>query len=168
MAKSLEQKISRLLKEALGKAAPPDLIEQCAPELLSSLKAGARMPLVADLIVSKVVKLALDPKKDCRWAVELIFDRTEGRAPIAAEDDRMDVVEDKLDGISNEHLNAIAEKFTRSAPLGADRAEPPTEDNAPGLADSASVGVSADGLGHSEVSDGELTLAAGNQESGDS
>ena len=55
-------------------------MKEVAPELLEQLKAGMAVPTIADLLVQKIVRLALDKKKSNQWAVELVMDRIEGKA----------------------------------------------------------------------------------------
>ena len=118
MAKSNTERTQLLgiIKKMLGERASMELLKEVAPDIIPELKNGTPVPVVAELLVNKVVRLALDPKKSNQWAVELIFDRVEGKAvqgrPIR-EDGR--VLEDRLDEVTATHLNSIAAKFAKQA-----------------------------------------------------
>lgn len=118
MAKTpaLRVKIAETLKRVLGEHATYELVKEVAPELLEELAVGKIAPSVADLLVRKVVRLALDKEKSNQWAVELIFDRVEGKS-VAGQPIREDgrIVEDRLDDLTREHLNSIAAQFAQRA-----------------------------------------------------
>lgn len=113
MAKSAKARLSEHIRHLLSGHASPRLLEKVAPELLQELKPGMKMPQVSELLAQKVLDLALDPCKANQWAVEMVFDRSEGRSvqgiPLR-EDGR--VTEDKLNEYTTHHLNALANKFT--------------------------------------------------------
>lgn len=130
--KKLTKRLTSIIKDMLGERASISLIKEIDPELLKELQSGKPAPLVAELLAKKVIKLALDPKKSNQWAVELIFDRLEGRAAQGApmrEDGRN--IERRLDDLSTEHLNSVAADFAkatreRAAEKTADEADGPT------------------------------------------
>lgn len=116
MAASARTRLSDALREMLGQKASVQLVKEVAPELMNQLTAGKSLPTIAELLVKKVVGMALDPKRQCQWAVELIFDRMEGKAVQGAavrEDAR--ITEEKLDDLTAEHLNSIAAEFSKDA-----------------------------------------------------
>jgi uncharacterized membrane-anchored protein YjiN (DUF445 family) len=121
---TLRTKVTEMLKRMLGERATYELVSEVAPELLAELTANKNVPTVADLLIRKVIRLALDKDKGNQWAVELIFDRVEGKS-VAGEPVRQDsrVVEDRLDDITREHLNSIAAQFAKRAKdeLGGDK-----------------------------------------------
>lgn len=114
---NLRRKLTHLMKEMLGKNATAELMKEVAPEMLEQLRPNDTLPTIADLLVGKIVKLALDPKKSNQWAVEIIYDRVEGRA-IQGEPPREDgrVHEERLRDIGRTQLNAIAAQFTQDEP----------------------------------------------------
>jgi hypothetical protein len=112
----LKIKLAETLKELLGQIASAKLLAEVDPELLKELTAGKTAPTIAELVVKKVIRLALDPKTQCQWAIELIFERVEGKAVQGSplrEDGRM--IEDRLDDITREHLNSLAATFAKQA-----------------------------------------------------
>lgn len=114
---NLKRKLTQLMKEMLGKNATAELMREIAPEMLAELRPDDTVPTIAQLLVGKIVRLALDPKKSNQWAVEIIWDRVEGRA-IQGEPPRDDgrAHEEKLRDIDRAHLNAIAAQFTADEP----------------------------------------------------
>ncbi|MCC7147127.1 MAG: hypothetical protein IT443_11835 [Phycisphaeraceae bacterium] len=108
------RKLSQLLADALGQKASSELLSQC-PDLLKQIQAGQEIPTIAELLVAKVVQLALDPAKQNQWAVEMIFDRVEGK-PVAgiAPDDQGRPIEDRLDDITGQYINELADRFVRA------------------------------------------------------
>ncbi len=112
--KSDKARLTEIIKQMLGERVTIKLLEEIDPELLKELQAGKAVPTVADMLAKKVIRLALDPQKSNQWAVELIFDRLEGKAPKGTpmrEDGR--VIEERLDAITTEHLNSLAAQFAR-------------------------------------------------------
>lgn len=112
MAKKKTAKVllSERLEAYLGQKASRELIEEVDKELLKELTPGAPMPKIADMIVHRLVKSALSGKE---WALQAVYDRMEGKAPIGvqAKDDGR-ALEDKLDGITTQHLNTLASSVT--------------------------------------------------------
>ena len=128
-------RLANTLKSMLGERASMEMLKECAPELLKALGPGKNVPTVAELLAQKVIALALDPKKSNQWAVELIFDRVEGKAVKGAEVmEAYRDVEDKLDELTTEHLNSIAAKFAKNAPAELGGGEYKAEDRAAGSA----------------------------------
>jgi hypothetical protein len=142
MAESKKKETKRarlnvLLKDLLGQRATVKLLKEVEPDLLREMSAGAKAPTMAELLVKKVVKLALDPEKPNQWAVELIFDRVEGKPVGGApptDDGRQ--IEERLDDVTTQHLNAIASQFSRRTPgeLAGGDGEPAAEAGADGPA----------------------------------
>lgn len=126
------RRVGVLLRQYLGQSAPAELIAECAPELARRIQAGRRAPAVADLLVNKLVRFALDPKKANEWACKLILEYNEGRAPVGLldTDDGRDL-ERSLQAIDAEHLNAIAEAVRKAAATATPN--PAATDLAPGL-----------------------------------
>ena len=114
--KSRKAQLAETLKRVLGQRATVELLKQCDPKMLADMSVGKQFPTVAELLVNKVVRLALDPNKSHQWAVELIFDRVEGkpvRGEMVRSEDRG--IEDKLDAVTTEHLNRLAAQFAEDA-----------------------------------------------------
>lgn len=113
MAQSeLKVKLTEHIKSLLGQRATGELLKEVDPALLAEMQADAEMPTLAALVAKKVIRLALDPQKSHQWAVELIMDRTEGRAVQGAppkEDGR--IIQEKLDNLTREHINSLTTKF---------------------------------------------------------
>lgn len=158
MAKSDRQMLSGILKKMLGERASSELLKQCDPELAKQLTPGMELPTVADLVAKKIIKLALDPEKAYQWAVEILFDRMEGKAaqgvPIKA-DSR--VLENKLNDITTQHLNSIAVEFAKeSAGQLADQREVTDESDGPAA---KLLDLSNDGAGDPEEPPREPVMA---------
>jgi hypothetical protein len=119
--------LSSVLRRLLGERATIELIEECDPEFLKAAKAGMAMPTLAEMLVKKLVRLALDPKKPNQWAFELIYDRLEGKAVQGAPpSDSGRKVNDQLDAVTTEHLNSLASAFSnRPVTVGAGADAPP-------------------------------------------
>ena len=130
-SKELKAALSSRLKSVLGESATLELLREVDPSLAAGLKAGTPMPTLADLVVRKVTRLAMDPNASNQWAVEMVWDRIEGKAvqgEIPTDSGRQ--IEERLDTISRDHLNAIAADIARareSAAADADvRSDGPT------------------------------------------
>lgn len=109
--------LTAALRRLLGERASAKLLKECDPDLLAQLTAGAQAPTVGDLLVKKVLKLALDPDKSNQWAVELVYERMEGKpAPGLAIKADGRKIEERLDDITTEHLNSLAAGFARKEP----------------------------------------------------
>ena len=157
MAKKSAVNITESLKAFLGKTVTTDLLREVDPELMKELRAGVEAPRVVDLIVRNVVKLALDPKKPSRWAIELIMDRVEGRPATAekqADDGRR--IEEKLDDIGREHLDGLAKQFAKDA--AAELASPDIEED-PDRRGAEAAEVPRDRPDHPKEAQGKPSLA---------
>ena len=110
--KSPKTRLSEHIRHLLSGYATPEIMREVAPELLSKLKPGMSMPLLSELLAQKVISLALDKDRPNQWAIEMVFDRSEGKSvqgiPLR-EDGR--VTEGKLDEYTIHHLNAISAGF---------------------------------------------------------
>lgn len=159
--KSLRADLNAKLKAALGHTATVELLKVVNPKLLEQLRAGVQMPRVADLLVDKIIKLALDPAKANQWAVELVWDRSEGRAVAgqAPENDGRKI-EDRLNVISKEHLNAIATQFSTEKWQKAEEENrnQATADPAPGLPPGL-LDLPSHGAGSTQALGGQSSMA---------
>lgn len=112
--KSLKHELAARLKAALGAIATKKLVEEVAPELLDKLKPGDDMPAVAELLVDKIVKLAIERDKANQWAVELVWNYIEGRpVPGTAKREDSRLIDERLDQTTAAHLNGIAAAVSR-------------------------------------------------------
>lgn len=160
MAKASERKkLSTLLRELLGKRAPMDLLKEIDPDLVTQMEAGVPAPTLAELVAKKVVRLALDPQKQSQWAVELVFDRTEGKAVqgAAMKDDGRDT-EKRLSDLTTEHLNSLAATYAKSAKPRRPEAEPQAEASGPA---SKLLDLRKDGPADSQEAGGQPPVASG-------
>jgi hypothetical protein len=167
MAKSnaLRAKLVDTMKVMLGERATVKLLNEIDPGLIASIRAGTPVPTLAELLVDKVIKLALDPKRANQWAVELIFDRVEGKSvkgQAIREDGRQ--IEERLDEITTEHLNSLAAQFAKNEP-GELVERRNIEDRTPGPA-SKLLDLHKDRAAGSQDIRGELVVAAGASEEG--
>lgn len=110
-------KLSDLLRQMLGTTASPEMLAHADKDgmLLKRMQQGDSLPTLSRLLAQKVIRLALDPDKAYQWAVELCFDRTEGK-PVAAEQvkERRKVL-DRLDDITAKQIDAITDKYDDDA-----------------------------------------------------
>jgi hypothetical protein len=156
------------LRELLGKQATKKLLQEVAPEVLAGLSAGSKLPTLAALIAKKVVQLALDPKRDNQWAVELIWDRVEGKAVQGAPvSDGGRRIHEHLDSITRDHLNALTGAIARSAKAAEAerRAGAETASGPPGPP-AGRVDLPADGAEGPEVDPGESPVEEGTEGQG--
>lgn len=109
MAKNKEKaQLNARLEALLGKTATRQLMEDAGIDL-TEYNAGTPLPKIADLVVYEVVKMALKGKE---WAIQLAYDRTEGKTPTGQqtkEDGR--ILEERLDTVTQAHINALAESI---------------------------------------------------------
>lgn len=164
--KKLRQKLSDLIRQMLGERASIKLLKEIDEDLVKELAAGKTVPTIAELLTQKIIKHALDPKEKNQWAIELILDRVEGKPGLgvaARPEDR--VIEEQLDAITTEHLNAIASKYAKRK--ASDELAGPTgiEDTAAGPA-ARLLDLSKDGPAGAQEVEGEPELAAGVAEAG--
>lgn len=106
MAKdSKKAKLSAMLKELLNK---PVSIANMSPEEIASLAEGYHTFNNGEALAAKIMQLATMGRE---WAVQVVLERTEGRAVQGAKEDGTDrSTEEKLDDITMKHLNAIAKR----------------------------------------------------------
>jgi len=156
--KSARARLSEHIRHLLGSNATVKLLRVVAPEVLDELKPGMKMPQVSELLAEKVVQLALDPSKSNQWAVEMVFDRSEGRVvqgiPLR-EDGR--VTEDRLNEYTTHHLNALAASFTTRSE-SEDEANPPHEDPTTGR-DPALLDLPSNRVSGTQADNGEPAVA---------
>ena len=119
------------LKNVLGEKATAKLVEACRPDQLEKLKPGQDLPTVAELLVDKIVRFALDKDKANQWAVDLVFGYIEGR-PVQGLPKRDDGrhLEDHLNDITRQHLNSLAATIDGNGPAVPTASA--TEDPTPG------------------------------------
>lgn len=116
LVKAAEQKLADLLRRELAKRAD---ISDLPQDGINALAEGYAAPSKAEVLVAKVVRLACDPAKTHEFAIELIFDRLEGRPPVS-QPDSLDplAAEERLSDVTQQHLNDLAKGLLRSAPAG--------------------------------------------------
>ena len=147
--KESESQLNARLEAMLGQFATRKLIEE-SNFSLEELEPNAPAPKIADLIVHEVVKLALKGKE---WAIQLVYDRVEGKAPQGQpvkEDGR--ILEDRLDAVAKSHLNSFSE-----AVIQHQESEPENEPYRPPPA--PSVDLPEDGAGDSEGTESQPVVA---------
>ena len=122
--KRRDTKLSKWLRELLGKNAPIEFQDQA--ELLS----GEPGKTNAEIIAEAVVAAAREGKQ---WAIELVHDRTEGKPVQAIKPDDGDrSVEERINDVTVQHLNDLAAKLGNAgdpppAPVGADSVAEPDD-----------------------------------------
>jgi hypothetical protein len=114
MAKTAKQKLGDYLKQMIGKPAPVDMLDGWQ-DIINEMAEGKQAPAIAELIAMKVLKAAVDPNRPNQWAVELVFDRVDGKAIQQASGESRDVIEERLDDISRQHLNDLAALSTATS-----------------------------------------------------
>lgn len=121
------------LKKVLGETATKELLQACQPKQLEKLKPGQDFPMVAELLVDKIVIFALDTSAANQWAVELVWSYIEGR-PVQGLPKRDDGrhIEEHLNDITRQHINSLAATIDGNRP--AVPAAPEAEDRTPGPA----------------------------------
>lgn len=115
----LKEKPSDAIKRILGERVSVEFL-QLYPDMVDAMADGEPAPTWNDLITRKVVAAAADPKKVNQWAIEMIFERVEGRA-VQAEpaSDGGRAIEERLDDITQRHLNDLAAQFVEAGGLAA-------------------------------------------------
>jgi hypothetical protein len=99
--KRRDAKLSRWLKEILGRSAPIDV--QSIDELAEGNPGKTNAEVLAEIVVREAVV-----NKE-RWAIELIADRTEGKPVSAAKDEGGDrTTEERIADVTVAHLNDLA------------------------------------------------------------
>lgn len=98
--KRKDTKVSRWLKRRLADPAPIEFQD------IDAMAGGAPQKLVGEVIAENVTREAM---KGERWAIELTFDRSEGKPIQAVKDDASDrSVEERLEDVTRHHLNQLA------------------------------------------------------------
>jgi hypothetical protein len=118
----LVEKPSDALKRILGERVSVEFL-QLYPEMVDAMAEGEPAPTWNDLITRKIVAAAADPKKTNQWAIEMILERVEGRA-VQGEpaSDGGRAIEERLDDITQRHLNDLAAQFVESGGLASSAA----------------------------------------------
>jgi hypothetical protein len=151
----VDVKLTQLIKRELGKKA--SINEDLTQEQIDAVAQGHRIPTKAEVLVAKLVRMAIDPNKSNQAAVEMVFDRVEGR-PIQAPppDTGSREVEERLDDLTKQHLNDLAGAFQRGDKKPSDLTEQPAS-SGPIAATVRAAGPAArlldlpqDGPGHSQ------------------
>jgi AcrR family transcriptional regulator len=106
--------LNALLRQMLGEAADIKLLEKFPnkKELIDAMAEGNAAPKVREMLVRKIVALAVDPTKprENRWASELVWDRMEGKAAQADRPtDDGSAVEARLAESTRAHLEELAQ-----------------------------------------------------------
>lgn len=116
-ASSAEKRLTELIKAQLQKQAD---VEDLPPDLQAAMADGNRQPNYGELLVHKVVKLAVSPGKIHQFAIELIFDRVEGKSvqSVPVNDTATEATEERLRDITRQHLNDIAGQFVAAERAG--------------------------------------------------
>ncbi len=108
VTKKQKRGLSETLKDMLGKPAPVELVDQISADLRDRIAEGGPIPSYEELIVARCLQIALGPKP-CQWAMELVWDRVEGK-PFKNEnvDKSRNQWEKKMDDVTAAQLNNIA------------------------------------------------------------
>ena len=97
--------LSKLLKDLLGK---PVSIKNLSAAEISELVEGFQVMSNGEALAEKLMQLATLGKE---WAIQIVLERTEGRAVQAAKEDGSDkTTEERLDYITTQHLNSLAKR----------------------------------------------------------
>lgn len=114
MAKTAKQKLGDHLKQLIGQPAPVEMLDGWQ-DIINEMAEGRQAPQIAELIAMKVLKAAVDPNRPNQWAVELVFDRVDGKAIQQTAGEGRDEIEERLNDISRQHLNDLAALSTATA-----------------------------------------------------
>ena len=115
MAKrTAKQRLGDHLKQMIGQPAPVDMLDGWQ-DIINEMAEGRQAPQIAELIAMKVLKAAVDPNRPNQWAVELVFDRVDGKAIQQTAGEGRDEIEERLNDISRQHLNDLAALSTVEA-----------------------------------------------------
>ncbi len=114
MSKRIKKRISDALKELVGSPAPVEMLD-AYPELVEQMAEGEPAPTIGRVIALKVLRYAMDGTRPNQWAVELVFDRVEGKAIQQQAGDGREHIEERLDDISRKHLDDLAAVAATSA-----------------------------------------------------
>lgn len=130
--KTSSVKLVETLKGFLGSKCPVEWMDE---EMTLWVADGNPSPSLGEALVRKVVKLASDPNKANRWAMELVFDRVCGKsvqsaAPRVPGRD----IEDDLDRIGVEHLSRLTSQFVQGEKASGVAATSEAKDEASGPA----------------------------------
>ncbi len=102
-----------LLKDQLGRPVSVELLEESYPEIVNAMASGQPAPQVAQVLAAKIIKLAIKGDEKNQWAIEMIYDRVVGKpkqSPVDAGGGRQ-FADEKLDDVTTEHLNVLAQDF---------------------------------------------------------
>lgn len=111
-------RLSKLLQELLGQ---PVSIKNLTDKEIADLVEGYAVMSNGEALATKLMQLAVQGKE---WAVQIVLERTEGRAVQAAKEDGSDrTTEEKLDHVTAQHLNSLAKRFVKPDEQE-DRSEP--------------------------------------------
>jgi hypothetical protein len=112
--KRKDKKLSHWLRFELQKPAPIEFQDTAA------MAEGEPQLLGGEIIARNVVKEAMRGE---RWAIELCYDRTEGKPIQAVKDDASERgVEERLEDVTKHHLNELARSLgvaVAAEPIGA-------------------------------------------------
>jgi len=118
---SWKGRLTNTLKQLLGQKADAETLQAWIDkdeEIRDAMAAGHATPMLIDLLARKIVQLATNPNEKNQWAVELVFDRVEGK-PIQGTppDDGGRRIEDRLDELTKHNLNQIAKPHLTATPV---------------------------------------------------
>lgn len=153
---SKREKLADLIRDYIGRPAPVEMLDGW-DEALQRMAEGEPAPKIAELIVMKVLKAASDPARSNQWAVELVFDRVDGKAIAASSGEGRDEIEDRLDDLSRRHLDDLARLCVASSEAGAAQAE----DGAAGQVANPLSAVSSHRAGNTQGASGEPEVEDG-------
>lgn len=117
-------KVSNALSAVLGSSVSREVIDQW-PEVLDQMAEGDRITNL-DVLVHKLMKLALDPSKANQWAIDMIVSYTEGK-PTQAEkpDPHRRRIAERLNDITVSNINNLAQQAIKRKPDPAEGAAGP-------------------------------------------
>lgn len=155
--KNWRKHMVQLFKDGLGRPIPVALLDDY-PEIEQAMAAGQPAPETAAVVVAKIIRYAVDRHKPNTWAIQMIYDYVVGKPQqTPADADAGRHFDEKVNDVTTEHLNALAEQFQASG--GGFVAKPQAENGADRSMASALMEMPEDGIGGSEGSGSEPEMA---------
>lgn len=160
--------LTETIRSLLGHPVPPELLQELEPELFKKLSAGMRCPTGIDLLAKKLVRLALDPKKSNQWAINMIYERLEGKAaqgePVSDEGRQ---ISERLNELTTAKLNSLAARFASDKRQSAlESAEAQEAEKQADRREEGDLDVQRDGDDRPEDAEGQSALETGTEEDG--
>ena len=155
--KNWRKHMVQLFKDGLDRPIPVALLDDY-PEIEQAMAEGQIAPKTAEVVVAKIIRYAVERGKPNTWAIQMIYDYVVGKPQQTPSDvDGGRHFEDKVDDVTTEHLNALAEQFQEAG--GGFVAKSQAENGADRQVAVAVMDVPEDGIGGSEGPGGEPEMA---------